>query len=241
MAKAESQANERYAELEQTSIKDTKNLEDQLQTLSAELKATKTTNQSLTSSLKESEDSVHRARDESNELNQTQLENNERLQAIINSKDEEIISKDEEINRLKSSSSSTKQSIRDAGVGTSTSLISRIAPTAPNEASTTESNETLDATAILSGVLHQRAIPHEEDEPGDTTIALGAGANQLRNEREALLDTLAEGEQTIAISDSDLPIESENRITEVNRDITNTDLDETINLGRDGGDNGKIN
>lgn len=226
--KAEFLANERYQELENENRQDSKNLEDQIQTLGNELKSVKNSKQSLNNSLKDSEDSIHQARSESIELNQAQLETNERLQAIIRSKDKEI-------DQLMKSSSSGNSNLAAAaaGVGASAALISRVSSPSPDEG--VDSNETLDATTVLSGPLHRSGKKSADENTGETMAALDEGASQLRNERQALLDALTDGEETVAISHRDLPAELQSGMNSSDDDATiaMSDLDDTINLNGD--------
>ena len=226
-AKAESLANERYEMLVQENRQDAKNLENQLQTLGVELKSVKSNNQNLNSSLQDTKDSIAQARSESIQLTETQLEANERLQTIIRKKDEEI-------KKLMQSSSSSNSNLAAAaaGVGASASLISRVASSAQND--DIDNNETLDATTVLKGPLHQSN--ESSDESSDDTLAtLDAGASQLRNERQALLDAISDGEETIAINHQDLPAELRDSINATDSDATIalSDMDKTINLDQD--------
>ena len=226
-ARAEILANERYEMLVQENHHDAKNLEDQLQTLGDELKSVKSNNQNLNSSLQDTKDSIAQARSESIQLTETQLEANERLQAIIHQKDEEI-------KKLMQSSSSSNSNLAAAaaGVGASASLISRVASSSQND--DIDNNETLDATTVLKGPLHQSNEP-SDDSFDDTLATLDAGASQLRNERQALLDAISDGEETIAINHQDLPAELRDSINATDSDATIalSDMDKTINLDQD--------
>ena len=227
-AKAALQANEKYKELEKTSLQDSKNLEDQIQTLGDELKSVKNNNQSLNTSLKDTESSIHQARSESIELNQAQLETNERLQAIIRSKDKEISQ------LMKSGSSdSSNLAAAAAGVGASAALVSRVAKPSDD---ITDTNETLDATTVLKGgPLHQSNKEPDGENANDTMAALDAGTNQLRNERQALLDAITDGEETVAINHRDLPVELQNAVTASDSDqtVAMSDFDKTVSLDSD--------
>lgn len=233
--KAAQEASKRYKELEESSRVDAKNLEDQIQSLGGELKSLKSNNQNLNDSLRKSEDSIFQARDESIELNQAQLETNERLQTIIRQKDEEIA-------QLKQSSSHENLNLKTAAakLGVSSALISQVAPRYDEDM---DANETLDATTVLRGPLHSGEHNKQDSQSNDTApndnertvTALDASADQLRTERQSLLNALSDGEATIAIDHADLPIELQQTIGEHDIDATValSDLDKTINLDDD--------
>lgn len=193
-------AEQKIQALEESNQQDTKNLEDQIQALADELKTTKAQNQDFSKSLESNAQTIQKARDEAIELNQAQLETNERLQTIIREKDVEI-------SRLMNSSTATNANLAAAAanMGVSPTLINKVV----NQDSNNEldNNDTLDATTVLSGPLHVSQPHPESSTTKDTTLAaLDASTNQLRTERQALLDALSDGEQTIAIDQSDLPL-----------------------------------
>lgn len=235
-AKAELKANERYKELEKVSAQDAKNLEDQLQALGGQLKSVKTNNKNLNTTLKDTENSIHQARSESIELNQAQLETNERLQAIIRSKDKEI-------SRLMQATSSNNSNLAAAavGVGASAALVSKVASTSNSD---TDGNETLDATTVLKGRMNRpEAAESGQTAQGENAMAaLDAGTSKLRSERKALLDALTDGEETVAINNRDLPTElrGAGEVSETDATVALGDLDETVNLDRDNNDNDEI-
>ncbi len=193
-------AEQKIQALEESNQQDTKNLEDQIQALADELKTTKAQNQDFSKSLESNAQTIQKARDEAIELNQAQLETNERLQTIIREKDVEI-------SRLMNSSTATNANLAAAAanMGVSPTLINKVV----NQDSNNEldNNDTLDATTVLSGPLNVSQHHSESSTTHDTTLAaLDASTNQLRTERQALLDALSDGEQTIAIDQSDLPL-----------------------------------
>lgn len=223
--KAEQDANARYAKLEESSRQDSKNLEDQIQTLGGELKSLKGNNKSLNESLRDTETSIHKARSESIELNQAQLETNERLQAIIREKDEEI-------RRLTEtpSASNVNLAAAAASVGASAALVSRIAPSSDEDL---DGNETLDATTVLKGPLNQNEHSPAGDNDYESEVsALNASTDQLRSERQSLLDAITDGEETIAIDHRDLPIELREAVSSLETDATVAigDFDKTVSL-----------
>jgi len=80
----------RYAALEESSISDAENLEEQLQSLAKQTKSLQATNRSLTDTLKKNDASIQKSRAETIELNRQHTETHERLQRIIQHKDREI-------------------------------------------------------------------------------------------------------------------------------------------------------
>ncbi len=215
-AKAEAAANARYKLLEESSQQDVKNLEDQIQNLASDLKSVHSNNQNLSTSLKDTESSIDMARTQSVELNKAQLETNERLQAIIREKDLEI-------NRLINAKSSTNSNLAAAAasMGASSALVNQVSKYTGDD---DEANETLDATTVLQNPIHEMPVDEITDEHTAKTVsALNASTDQLKGERQALLDALSEGEETIAIDHRDLPID-------LRQSISNTDIDETIAL-----------
>ena len=219
--RAERKAKARYKELERSSFQDCQNLEDQLQALGTELKSVKNNNQNLNVSLRDTENSINQARNESIELNQAQLETNERLQSIIRDKDREI-------KRLMQLTSANSPNLVPAAgdMGASSSLVSRVTNRTSAEPNM-DSNETLDATTVLNGPLHQtRTSDHRNEE---SLAVLNEGTNQLRNERRALLDSLTDGEETVAIDAHDLPLD----LQAAARAADSDNMDKTINLDQD--------
>jgi len=142
------EAETRYKNLEKTNRQDTINLEEQMQSMGIELKALKTNNQNLNESLRTTEMSIHKARTESIELNQAQLDTNERLQSIIRHKDMEI--------------AQLAQGNSDGVIGSKSAAMSNAATTlsmnraAFNSASTDplDATEILDSTAVMDNSLY---------------------------------------------------------------------------------------
>lgn len=218
-------AEQKYQALEESSQQDTKNLEDQIQALADELKTAKTQNQDFSKSLQANEQTIQKARDEAIELNQAQLETNERLQTIIREKDVEI-------SRLMSSSTANNANLAAAAatVGASPTLINKVVNQAPNNE--LDNNDTLDATTVLSGPLSNAKNHSEASEGADTTLAaLDASTNQLRSERQALLDALSDGEQTIAIDQRDLPLGLDtDELSDIDATVAIEEFDETVTI-----------
>jgi len=215
--KAALAAAKRYKSLEASSRAEADKLEDQIQALGGELKSVQNNNQSLNDSLRETESTIHKARSESIELNQNQLETNERLQSIIREKDAEI-------SRLMKSSPTDNGNLAAAaaGIGASAAVVSRVV----NRDSSNDSGDTLDATAVMNGPLH-----HVSAEKTQQAVdALDAGTEKLREERQNLLDALTDGEQTIAIDQTDLPAELRQAVdmSDIDATVAIEDMDETI-------------
>jgi Tfp pilus assembly protein PilE len=224
-AEAANLAEQKFQALEESSQQDTKNLEDQMQALADELKTTKAHNQDFSKSLQANKQTIQKARDEAIELNQAQLETNERLQTIIREKDVQI-------SRLMSSSTANNANLAAAAatMGASPTLINKVV----NQALLNEldNNDTLDATTVLSGPLSMAKNHSEASEGADTTLAaLDATTNQLRSERQALLDALSDGEQTIAIDQRDLPLGlATDELSDIDATVAIEEFDETVTI-----------
>lgn len=83
---------QRYKDLEESSAADTENLEEQLQEIAGELRSLKATNRMLTESLKKHDATIQTARAEAIELNRQHAEMQERLQRVIQQKEQEMAS-----------------------------------------------------------------------------------------------------------------------------------------------------
>ena len=81
---------DRLKEAEENASRDSEHLEDQLQSLSEEVKMLTNTNRSLKETLQDNETVVHQARTDAMKLNRQQAETQERLQRIIQEKEQEI-------------------------------------------------------------------------------------------------------------------------------------------------------
>jgi len=224
-AKASAEAKARYQALEASNRQEVENLEDQIQDLGNELKSAHTSNQNLNESLQSSKTSIDKAHSESVQITQEQLQTNERLQSIIREKDAEI-------SRLMNAnpSGNTNLAAAAAAMGASTGLISQVSKPATNDTDDL-ADETLDATTVLQPPIEQ-VNPEDitDKQTADTVAALNASTDQLKSERQALLDALNEGEETIAIDHRDLPIDLQKNLTSSDTDqtIAMDDLDKTI-------------
>ena len=94
---------ERYRALDDSSIADSKSLEEQLQSLAKELKSLQTTNRALTDTIKKNDTNIQQSRAEAIELNRQHTETHERLQRIIQQKDREIAELGNRLNQAASS------------------------------------------------------------------------------------------------------------------------------------------
>lgn len=81
---------EKYAELRESTRRDSAQLEEQLQVLAADAKSLNAKNSVLTDSIRQNDTSLQKARAESIELNRRHTETQERLQRIIQEKDGEL-------------------------------------------------------------------------------------------------------------------------------------------------------
>jgi myosin heavy subunit len=89
----------RYSSLEDSSRADVENLEEQLQSIAQEAKSLQSTNRVLTDSLKKNDANIQKARAEAIELNRQHAETQERLQRIIQQKDQEIVELGHRLNK----------------------------------------------------------------------------------------------------------------------------------------------
>jgi len=233
-AKATAAANARYQALEESSQQDVRNLEDQIQDLGLELKTAHNSNQDLNSSLQDSKSSIDKAHSESVEITQAQLQTNERLQSVIREKDLEI-------SRLMQTkpSGSANLAAAAASMGASAGLVKQISSPVP-EKGTDLGDETLDATTVLQAPI-EKINPEDisDKQTADTIAALSASTDQLKGERQALLDALSEGEETIAIDHRDLPIDLGKNLSasDIDKTIALDELDKTIKAQPDDFDN----
>jgi len=224
-AKASAEANTRYKALEESSQQEVRQLEDQIQDLGLQLKTANTSNQNLNSSLQNSKSSIDKAHSESVEITQAQLQTNERLQSVIREKDLEI-------SRLMNTKPSGNANLAAAAasMGASAGLVKQISKPTPNKDNDL-GDETLDATTVLQSPVEQIQPEDISDkQTANTVAALNASTDQLKGERQALLDALSEGEETIAIDHRDLPIDIRDNLhaSDIDKTIALNDLDETI-------------
>lgn len=199
----------RYKALEETSIADTDNLEEQLQTLAQETRSLQSTNQVLTDSLKKNDTSIQKARAESIELNRQHAETQERLQRIIQQKDREIV---ELGHRLNNGATTSKVANYSSIVATDNSE-----PTSTNNSFADQDNDINYADTIA---ISPSVVPAE---PFDATVQLsvedrGSNVEQAlkrhdREESESILGDTAElnglgledtEEPTVALDDEAL-------------------------------------
>jgi len=214
-------ATKRYKDLEEANRLDTINLEEQMQSMGLELKALKTNNQNLNESLRTTEMSIHKARTESIELNQAQLDTNERLQSIIRHKEMEI-------SQLTRNSNAGK-----AGLAAVTgAIVTSSADDTSGPFDPMDATEVLDSTAVMNNSL----FSIDDDHLSDTIAALDESSQLLREERQALIAALTETEETEVINHQDLPLELQKNIVSTKPRVTAvfepdaTDIDATIVL-----------
>ena len=93
---------DRLKQAEDDAKRDSEHLEDQLQSLSSEVKTLTERNRSLQDTLQENETVVHQTRTDAMELNRQQAETQERLQRIIQQKELEISELGDSVNDNKS-------------------------------------------------------------------------------------------------------------------------------------------
>ena len=195
LAQATAEFDKKYSALEARTQQDVENLEDNLQQMGDEVKTLTNSNRALNESLRKNEASVYKSRTDAIELNRQQAETQERLQRII-------MEKDEELSVLKNTSASAELGKAAAAAGVSAAV-----------------------AAKASDILKSDAA--DTDKLGDTDLSskadsLTAKREAWERERQSLIDTLAEDQETIAIDRNDIP-----------SDISNEHLDQTVKLDND--------
>jgi len=173
----------RYAALEESSISDAENLEEQLQSLAKETKSLQVTNRKLTDTLKKNDANIQKSRAETIELNRQHTETHERLQRIIQHKDLEIA---ELGNRLSMGShasrnadasakptSKTQTSAKDLPLGIDSDFdTAQTVAIAPSHTFA----EPMDATVQMT-----MAIPNQMVEQSQQNVKKDAGGDELDN------------------------------------------------------------
>ena len=171
---------QKYSDLDIRSRQETQSLEEQLQSLAGETRSLTASNHALNESLRKNEVSVHKARADAIEINRQQATTQERLQQIIQEKDNEITA-------LKDRSLPSQQLASAAAVaGASSAAMAQV---------------TQLRTDRLSGA-------NSVDDIDSQIEALAARRKSLEHERKQLQQIADdEAQQTIALSKDDLPME----------------------------------
>jgi len=195
LVQASENFDKKYAALEARTQQDIEHLEDSLQQMGDEVKTLTSSNRSLNESLRKNEASVYKSRTDAIELNRQQAETQERLQRII-------MEKDEELGLLKNSSASAELGKAAVAAGVSAAV-----------------------AAKASDILQSGANDDQINDMNSRTDSLTAKREAWERDRQSLIDTLSEDQQTIALD---------------NKDIPNENLDKTIKLDNEllGADNG---
>ena len=167
---------DRLNEAENNASRDSEHLEDQLQSLSDEVKTLTETNRSLKDSLQDNETVVHQARTDAMELNRQQAETQERLQRIIQEKEQEISELGDRIHAEKSGAA--------AAIGSGVA-ISAAGSVIDNEFAAHDERTIIDDTAVT-------AI---ED---DFTISVEDPTEAFDNKISQQLDAEADETETVA-------------------------------------------
>ncbi len=192
LAQATQEFDKKYATLEARNQQDVEHLEDSLQQMGDEVKTLTNSNRSLNESLRKNEASVYKSRTDAIELNRQQAETQERLQRII-------MEKDEELSVLKNSSASAELGKAAAAAGVSAAV-----------------------AAKANDILQSGANDDQISDVNSRTDSLTAKREAWERERQSLVDTLSEDQQTIALDKNDIP-----------QDISNDNHDKTIKLDND--------
>lgn len=216
---------------------DTKDLRTRVEKLDTESNQLAHEKESINQSLRENELSVQQARADAIELNRQQADTQERLQRIIAQKDEEL-----KLFRSKVANSDTAQ-IGTAARATGTAALSvestsELKPTTNNAKTTTAS--TASTTAATPDA--------EAAQSTEAKIAsLSAKREAWEAERQRLIKSMGDDQETIAIDPDDLPIEQLDKTVRIapeqatqlkslhtrQRDADDTESDSTIKLEDD--------
>jgi len=178
----------KLSELQLRHRQDTEHLEDQVDRLDSESNQLAHRNDSINESLRENELSVHQARSDAIELNRKQADTLERLQRIITQKDQEI--KHLRENAVKQSKSNVQENAVHQNSGQETGVA--------NAAGLATANTNGSAEAKIASLSAKR-------------VAWEA-------ERQRLIKTMGDDQETIAIDPADLPTEPMDKTVRINQD-----------------------
>lgn len=204
----------RLSELQMRHKQDTQHLEDQVDQLDSESNQLAQHNDTIKASLRENELSVHKARADAIELNRKQANTLERLQRIIAQKDEELkLYKDKSAalgsNQVQTGKVRKNASPKTANQNTNTQNIANV------------QNNNTQAVGVTKAV----------SQPTDNTIAaesteakiasLSAKRAAWEAERQRLIKTMGDEQETIAVDPADLPTEPLDKTVKISQEQAN--------------------
>ena len=174
---------DRLKQAEDDAKRDSEHLEDQLQSLSSEVKTLTERNRSLQDTLQENETVVHQTRTDAMELNRQQAETQERLQRIIQQKELEISELGDSVNDNKS--------VVTAAIGGATASVT--AGSVINKALAADKEQAImDDTSVTETEDSLTVNVEDQTEALDNTIPQQVDANSEQNETVAFAPTMVD-------------------------------------------------
>jgi len=174
---------DRLKQAEDDAKRDSEHLEDQLQSLSSEVKTLTESNRSLKDTLQENESVVHQTRTDAMELNRQQAETQERLQRIIQQKELEI-------SELGDQTPDSK-SVVTAVIGGATAALT--AGSVINKESAADKEQTnMNDTSVVETDDSLTVNIEDQTEALDNTIPQQVDANGEQNETVAFAPTMVD-------------------------------------------------
>ena len=216
---------DRLKQAEDDAKRDSEHLEDQLQSLSSEVKTLTERNRSLQDTLQENETVVHQTRTDAMELNRQQAETQERLQRIIQQKELEISELGDSVNDNKS--------VVTAAIGGATASVT--AGSVINKALAADKEQAImDDTSVTETEDSLTVNVEDQTEALDNTIPQQVDANSEQNETVAFAPTMVDTLDETARIGTTSPGREENRSVDdpydVTMDATAEMADNSLNL-----------
>jgi len=193
---------DKLSELQLRHKQDTEHLEDQVDRLDSESNQLAHRNDNISQSLRENELSVHKARADAIELNRKQANTQERLQRII-------AQKDEELRLLRENAAKAKNvKAKESGAGKSGKA----------KAGSTRTRVSKSGVA-RTGATGTTTLATVSAESTEAKIAsLSAKRVAWEAERQRLIKTMGDQQETIAIDPADLPTEPFDKTVRINQE-----------------------
>ena len=216
---------DRLKQAEDDAKRDSEHLEDQLQSLSSEVKTLTERNRSLQDTLQENETVVHQTRTDAMELNRQQAETQERLQRIIQQKELEISELGDSVNDNKS--------VVTAAIGGATASVT--AGSVINKALAADKEQAImDDTSVTETEDSLTVNVEDQTEALDNTIPQQVDANSEQNETVAFAPTMVDTLDETASIGTTSPDREENGSLDdpydVTMDATAEMADNSLNL-----------
>ena len=216
---------DRLKQAEDDAKRDSEHLEDQLQSLSSEVKTLTERNRSLQDTLQENETVVHQTRTDAMELNRQQAETQERLQRIIQQKELEISELGDSVNDNKS--------VVTAAIGGATASVT--AGSVINKALAADKEQAImDDTSVTETEDSLTVNVEDQTEALDNTLPQQVDANSEQNETVAFAPTMVDTLDETARIGTTSPSREENSSLDdpydVTMDATAEMADNSLNL-----------